>query len=109
MAQALANFWDLIDAQLDELRSAQSAEDVARILGADRNPYGDDYPYASAPAFFGGGGGDVLPSAPLREAGWRMVWAEARYHWCMEAPNGDRITYVEGDVYLHDTREGVDA
>lgn len=85
-------FWAHIEAQLDELRTAQSADDVIRILDAP----------SSGDAFFAGGGGDVTPMEPLSEAGWRVTWAEANYYYVMRAPNGDLITYVEGDVYRGD-------
>lgn len=86
-------FWAEIDAQLDALRTAQTAADVFAILGQSSAQDG------RAAAFFAGGGGDVLPDEPLMEAGWRFVAHQAPYYWCMRAPNGDVISYVEGDVY----------
>lgn len=87
------SFWDEIDQQLDALRSATSAADVFRILGTS------DAQDSAARAFFAGGGGDVLPDTPLRAAGWQVIAWEAPYYWAMRAPNGDEVSYVEGDVY----------
>lgn len=92
-------FWSIIDAQLAELRSAATADDVLRILSRERNPYGGG---ASGDGFFAGSGGDGTVLGSLYEAGWRLRWYEADYHWSAEAPNGDKITYVEGDIYRGD-------
>jgi hypothetical protein len=89
-------FWETVDAQLAELRSAKSADDVLRILSLERNPYGPGS--ASGDGFFAGGdGGEMLEA--LADAGWSLEWIEADYHWRMRAPNGDKIKYVEGDIY----------
>jgi len=88
---SLDQFWEAIDAQLQELRFAGSADDVLRVLGGPHD--------ASGEGFFAGSGGDGTVEDSLHAAGWRIVWYEAHYHWCMQAPNGDEITYVEGDIY----------
>lgn len=89
---ALDGFWQAIDAQLEQLRTAKTPEDVIRVLGGSAE---------GADAFFAGGGGDDLPQEPLMEAGWVFVWREAPYYWCMAAPNdAGFITYIEGDVYV---------
>lgn len=89
----LDRFWDHIDAQLEALKSATTADQVIEVLD----------PPSSGDAFFAGGGGDGRVQESLHEAGWRTVWAEAWYYYVMKAPNGDQITYVEGDVYRGDT------
>ena len=83
------DFWDEIDAKLQELNFAHSADDVINMLGSP----------SAGDAFFAGGGGDGNVCESLRTAGWSWVWFEADYHWCMEAPDGTFITYVEGDIY----------
>ncbi|MFD8594531.1 hypothetical protein ACFV1L_05980 [Kitasatospora sp. NPDC059646] len=90
-------FWKLIEAQLKELESAKSADDVIRILGGKENASAGD-------AFFGGGGGDETVWDSLETAGWKVVWAEADYYWCMKAPDGSLISYVEGDIYRGDSK-----
>jgi hypothetical protein len=95
---SLADFWRVIDEQLAELRTAATADDVLRILAVDKNPYGDP-DIAAGEAFFAGSGGDETVLDALTHAGWTVVWEKAPYWWAMEAPNGDRITYVEGDIY----------
>lgn len=90
-------FWAVIDAQLKELETAKSADDVIRILGRD-----DDL--GCGDAFFGGSGGDGSVWESLNSAGWTQVWAEAHYYYVMKAPDGSMITYCEGDIYEGDRR-----
>ena len=108
---SLDAFWAAVDAQLEELKTAQTADDVLRILANERDPYytllGDTEthgPGHGRDGFFAGGGGDGSVWGSLREAGWHTVWSEAGYHWCMRSPCGDAITYVEGDIYRGDSR-----
>jgi hypothetical protein len=91
----IMDFWDIIAAQLAELRNAATADDVIRILGGAEGASAGD-------AFFGGSGGDDSMMEALGEAGWVTTWAEASYYYVMRAPNGDVITYCEGDVYRGD-------
>lgn len=104
-----ADFWGAVKQQLTELRTATSADDVLRILAPDRCPYRLEDPNwdgidGKAEGFFAGGGGDDDMWDALDDAGWEIVWAEADYYYAMRAPNGDVITYVEGDVYRGDRR-----
>jgi hypothetical protein len=106
MSQA---FWAAIAAQLDELRTATSADDVFRILSPERNPYRledpnwDGMDEAAEGFYAGSGGGDTVDDA-LDDAGWEYLWSRANYWWAMRAPNGDVITYCEGDIYRGDKR-----
>lgn len=86
------DFWATIDAQLAELGRAQTVDDVIRVLGGAEGA-------SSGDAFFAGSGGDGSVEGALSNAGWTHVWREAHYYWAMRAPNGDGITYVEGDIY----------
>lgn len=95
-------FWTTVRAQLKELEAAKSADDVLRILSTDRNPDGPDV--TGAPGFFAGSGGDDTVADALREAGWKTVWSEASYYYCMKAGDGSMITYIEGDIYVGDSR-----
>jgi hypothetical protein len=94
-------FWAKVAAQLKELESAKGADDVARILSRERNPYGREWDGQAGGTigFFAGSGGDGTVAGALRTAGWDYVWSAASYHWCMAAPDGSMITYVEGDIY----------
>lgn len=91
-------FWEVIADQLAELETAQTADDVCRILANERNPYGPEM-VTSTDAFFAGSGGDGSVRESLYKAGWKLVASKAYYYWAMRAPNGDCITYVEGDIY----------
>ncbi|MEV8372991.1 hypothetical protein AB0P21_09655 [Kribbella sp. NPDC056861] len=93
-------FWNAVEAQLVELETAATADDVLRILSQERNPYGPGS--SSADGFFAGSGGDGSVMGSLEKAGWSVTWSEASYYWVMEAPNGDKIRYVEGDIYRGD-------
>jgi hypothetical protein len=97
-------FWDTIREQIAELKSARSADDVGRILSHERNPYGHETHAGGTIGFFAGSGGDDTVDDALDEAGWSYVWSKASYWWCMEAPDGSMITYVEGDIYPGDRR-----
>ncbi|MFD7956060.1 hypothetical protein ACFV4X_21505 [Streptomyces ardesiacus] len=92
MPDMLDTFWAVIATQLQELRTAKTADDVLRILPSD----GD------APAFFTGSGGDETVSDALRTAGWELVWAESSVYYTMRAPDGSMITYIEGDIFPGD-------
>jgi hypothetical protein len=89
------NFWKSIATQLTLLKAAHTAQDVVTIL----NAYG---PPSSGDAFFAGSGGDGTVWDSLYEAGWTLIWSEASYYWAMRAPDGSKITYVEGDIYKFD-------
>ncbi|MFJ5984449.1 hypothetical protein [Lentzea sp. NPDC092896] len=95
-------FWEVIGDQLHELESASSAADVVGILSHERNPYGSGT--TGGDGFFAGSGGDDTVQDALRTAGWEYEWYDARYHFCMRAPDGSLITYVEGDIYLGNSR-----
>ena len=98
------DFWEIVDAQLLELKTAKSADDVLAILSRERNPY-RDHDMVSGDGFFAGGGGDATPADPLYEAGWTTIWFEAPYYWALRSPDGESaITYVEGDVYRGDRK-----
>lgn len=94
-------FWTTVREQLAELRIATSADDVIRILGPDRNPYGPgwDGMDGAAEGFFAGSGGDGTVYDALDDAGWFMVWQESAIYYVMRAPDGSTITYCEGDIY----------
>lgn len=93
------SFWEEVDAQLCELRTAKNADDVVRILSHERNPYGEFGLDGGADGFFAGSGGDYSVAGALFTAGWTYVWKKAAYHYAMRAPDGSSITYVEGDIY----------
>lgn len=94
-------FWHEINKQLEELKSAQSADDVFRILSDERTPYrnGADLRCAEAEGFFAGSGEEDSVRQALRAAGWKMAGCAAWYHYAMKAPDGSEITYIEGDIY----------
>jgi hypothetical protein len=94
----ITGFWAVIDNQLEQARTAATADDVLRIFATGGNPYGDPH-ISGAPGFFAGSGGDGSLKDSLYTAGWTPVWTEASYHWAMRAPDGSGITYVEGDLF----------
>ncbi|MFE6746011.1 hypothetical protein ACFVGM_09180 [Kitasatospora purpeofusca] len=98
-------FWVEIAKQLKELESAKTADEVFPILSDERNPYGPDWDGrdGGAEGFFAGSGGDGTVRESLEAAGWDYVWFKAHYYWCMKAPDGSMVTYIEGDVYRGNT------
>lgn len=99
----MSQFWDTVNTQLNELRSAATADDVATILRHARNPYGPDHSSAGD-GFFAGSGGDETVLEALRVAGWRVTWAESAIYYIAQAPDGSTITYIEGDIYRGERR-----
>lgn len=89
-------FWESISKQLTDLSTAASADDVLRILANDRNPQGGG---SAGEGFFAGSGGDGTVMEALGEAGWWVTWRESPIYYVIQAPNGDLITYCEGDIY----------
>jgi hypothetical protein len=81
---------------LDELSRARTADDVLRILARRDGDAG------CGDAFFAGSGGDGTVWEALTAAGWTVTWAEADYYYVIRAPNGDLVTYCEGDIYRGD-------
>lgn len=103
------DFWAVVKAQLGELETAQSADDVLRILSPERDPYGPGH-NTGGEGFFAGSGGDDTVQEALEEAGWTVVWqspkaGESHIYYVMQAPNGDKITYIEGDIERGDTHK----
>lgn len=101
-------FWVAVKAQLTELASAKSADEVVRILSPERNPYRLDNPDwdgmdGGAQGFFAGSGGDDTVWEALDKAGWEQTWGTLIY-FAMRAPDGSFITYCEGDIYRGDQR-----
>lgn len=100
-------FRDAIKAQLSELRTATTDDDVLNILAHERNPYVLENPSwegAAGDGFFAGSGGDDDVEDALSDAGWERVWTspksgEAHCYFVMRSPKGSLITYCEGDVY----------
>jgi hypothetical protein len=103
-------FWETIKEQIAELRTAEGAADVVRILSPERCPhmgrYGSRAGFmdARASGFFAGSGGDSTVWDALDDAGWTTVWSESSMYYALRAPDGSVITYCEGDIYDHDVK-----
>jgi hypothetical protein len=95
-------FWTTIRQQVSELKEAKSADDVVHTLSHDRNPYGSGT--GCEDGFFAGSGGEESVYEVLTGNGWREVWAESGIYYTLEAPDGSRITYIEGDIRKGDRR-----
>lgn len=93
-------FWTMIDRDLDRIETEKpNTYDAVKDILADQTMPG----VASAPAFFGGSGGDRSLYSALRVAGWRMIWSEASYYYvARHQDTGEILTYCEGDVYPGD-------
>jgi hypothetical protein len=90
-------FWDKVKAQHTELCTAGTADEVLAIVSPERNPYGPEWKNNTWEGFFVSGLEDTMQEA-LTAAGWRVTWSESAIYYVMTAPNGDQITYCEGDV-----------
>jgi hypothetical protein len=89
----LAAYWEKYDATLARIvaeRPTTFAE-LKAIL--------DDFePPSSGDAFFPDGADESLGEA-LNAAGWTVRYGEAVYVYRATSPTGERLTYVEGDIY----------
>ena len=91
MTQALDDYWDNYDACLDNLRTVLTVDELIRVCG-------EHYAKSVGDAFFPGGGDrDLLGT--LMESNWSLVWCRADYYFAARDPEGNTITYVEGDIY----------
>lgn len=102
-------FWTAVRRQLDQARTATSADQVLAIFAPEHNPYRLEQPDwdgmdGGAQGFFAGSGGDDSLMEALDDAGWERLWFQAPYWWAMTAPDGSVITYCEGDIYRGDKR-----
>jgi hypothetical protein len=88
------SYWDNVTAGLDEVaKDGGTVEDVMRILKAH-------FGSSSTEAFCDGSGGDRSLYGVLmyERSDWTVVWSEADYYWCAKDANGDKLSYIEGDV-----------
>ena len=95
-------FWQVIHDQLEELRTAESADDVLRILATEKNPYATVLgtwasPTTDSPAFFAGNNRDSSVMITLRSAGW-LIRGNLR-EYIARSPDGmSAISYTEGHI-----------
>ena len=110
------SFWGQIDHQLARIGNADNPADTfdkvrailtdKRYTAFDGYGYDSGHSFAENHAFFGGGGGDDPLHNALTQAGWRVIWSEAYYYYVMQhRTTGEKLTYIEGDVYRGDSRE----
>lgn len=78
---------DMLNALTEQMKLAVSVDDVLALC-----------PHQSAGDGFWPGDGDDLLGV-LYDADWTTVDYRAPYHWCIKAPDGSLLTYVEGDLY----------
>lgn len=102
-------FWAAVRRQLDQARTATTAEQVLTIFALENSPYRLADPNwngmdGGAQGFFAGSGGEDTLDEALDDAGWTWLWSQAPYWWAMTAPDGSVITYCEGDIYRGDKR-----
>ena len=93
---AMSGFWDLIDAQLDEIGAGCQTFDAVRlVLGRGSSPDA---------TFFAGSGGDRTLAEELRRSGWEHVWGDRIFYVMRHPVSGEVLTYIEGDVLRGDHR-----
>jgi hypothetical protein len=86
----VSTFREINEAQLAQLATMTTVEEVLALCAPVAG--------VSVGDGFWIGDGDELLGA-LYDAGWRSVDYRAPYHWCLKAPDGSLLTYVEGDLY----------
>lgn len=90
-----ANYEDCLDVIVT--RRGGTVEGVINVCN-------EHYPPSSGDAFFPGGADRDLLGTLEERGGWRIVWSEASYFWVAQDRNGDRLTYIEGDIQRGDHR-----
>lgn len=88
---SLDQFWQTYEEGCEELVGVQTVDKVIEIC---KGRWGR----SSGEAFFPGGSGDIELLSILIEAGWSPVWVEAYYYFAIRDPQGDGLTYIEGDI-----------
>ena len=91
----MKTYWQIIDEQLDtiERERTDTYDGIVAIMPSTPG-------MSSAPAFFGGSGGDRSLYSALSIAGWYITWSEASYYYIARHKITDEtITYCEGDIY----------
>lgn len=73
-------------------RKPQNFADLKTILDAFQPP-------SSGHAFWPNGDGTHLVDE-LTHAGWHVIKWHEEFHYVIQAPSGQRVEYVEGDLYL---------
>lgn len=102
---SLDEYWTNVDTALDKIRDeGKTVDDVIRILKQHFAP-------SSTEAFCDGSGGDRSLADVLfsERDDWVTVWYEAHYYWCAADSNGDRLSYIEGDVARGNCKSRVQA
>jgi hypothetical protein len=89
---SLDEFWAAIEAVCTEVRGGVTLD---RLLELCPKIPG----ISSGDGFFEGGGGDHDLLSALLEGGWDTVEVRASYYWCAKSPTGEKLSYVEGDLY----------
>lgn len=89
----MQGYFESIDRATTRCRSAKTPADVVKFLGWDTEASAGD-------AFYGGDGDELLGA--LYDAGWSSHRYEAPYYWVVKAPNGEFLSYTEGDVSVGD-------
>lgn len=92
---SLDRFWSAVADYLEQAKTSPTAAALIELT----NRYWDR---SSGDAFFAGSGGDEqLFDAIATNPAFTFDWIEADYYWSASDRNGDRVEYVEGDLYLH--------
>lgn len=98
-------FREVLEEQLRQMENASTVDDVLSLCPAGCDDHVrpgqwcercSEYRGIGDGAFMGDGD-DMLGA--LYAASWRAVDYRASYHWCLKAPDGSMLTYVEGDLY----------
>lgn len=90
-------FWSNVNAALDKLQKCRTVDEAIDVLNKHFTAQAGD-------AFFEGSGGDRTVWETLTDVGWKIVWSTADYFYVIEDLEGNRMTYIEGDVCRGDQR-----
>lgn len=88
-ASPISRMWAAVDAVTKACEKATTPDEVVALLLTIEGP-------SSGDAFYMGDGDDLLGA--LYDGGWASHRYEAPYYWVVRAPNGEFLSYTEGDV-----------
>ncbi|MGW5267297.1 hypothetical protein ACWEQ4_01475 [Rhodococcus sp. NPDC003994] len=95
---SLDAYWANYEKALDEAAEVTTVADLVTVLNNHFEP-------SAAVAFFPSGSADRDLLGTLLDAGhFEIHWLEASYHYALRDRHGGKFTFVEGDVYVGDTR-----
>lgn len=92
----MTSFWSHLTHQTTTMRHAHSVSEVLQTFR------GTDHPSDAGDGFYDGDAGTLWGA--LVGAGWTPSWSTDAHCWCLIAPTGEPLTFIDGELYRGDLR-----